>query len=310
LSVLFERRDGTVDEGLDLTRATIAACIKYPWARDPDHILRSKKWGYYRSETAYFEWARQEWRDDSKTLDCQIMDIADDVTYSIHDLEDFHRCCVIPWRPLFMEGERAKSRAARLIDNALDIWRIRAGDRLPRDAAAQLLTAHRSLAEIIGNYEDVINRPYDGTRQHRVQTRQLTSTLVATLIGRIGFKKNPRGGHRIDVGDEEQNMLRLLKSVTIDYILSNSSLMAQQQGHGRLLTDLYGDFLRAMVDRDSRRYLPRRFEAIEQDFDDGRVSARRAACDCICSLTEGEAVAIHGRLRGHDAGSVLHPLAR
>jgi dGTPase len=312
LSVLFER-DGAADEGLDLTRAVVAGCIKYPWARDAEDEFRSKKWGYYGSEEVDFSWSRDGWDRPTKTLDCQIMDIADDITYSVHDLEDFHRCGVIPWRQIFVDPRGQGERTARgnaLIQAALERWRERAGSKLPGDALSQLRKAYSTLCEIISTYDALVEEPYDGRRKHRVQTRQLTSSLVATLVGRLEFYRNGAGDHEIRVGHEEQNMLRLLKGVTIDYILSNAALMAQQQGQGRVLKDLFGDFLRAMVDPASRRYLPRRFEPIEQDYDQRRISARRAACDCICSLTETEAVAIHGRLHGRDGGSVLHPLVR
>jgi dGTPase len=39
-------------------------------------------------------------------------------------------------------------------------------------------------------------------------------------------------------------------------------------------------------------------------------SVSRFAADCIASLTEGEATALHGRLLGYKSGSVLDPIVR
>lgn len=312
LSALFMRKDAP-DQGLDLTQAVVAGCIKYPWAREPNHKFRSKKWGYYSTEQKSYDWARKHWEGHDKTIDCQIMDIADDITYSVHDLEDFHRCGVIPWKELFMDPLDSKNITLRgkiLIQRALERWTNRLDDEIPRDAEQQLRNSYHSLAETICTWAAVHDEPYDGRREHRVQTRQLVSNLVSMLTNRLKLVKDKSGKHKVSIGIEEQNHLRLLKGITIDYILSNPALMAQQLGQGRVLIQLFGDFLRAMVDPEARLYLPRRFGAISADFDRGAITARRAASDCICSLTEGEAMAFHARLRGFNGGSVMHPLVR
>jgi dGTPase len=55
LAVRFDECDG-----LDLTRATLNACLKYPWIRaesDPD---RARKWGAYAIDREDFDFARQD----------------------------------------------------------------------------------------------------------------------------------------------------------------------------------------------------------------------------------------------------------
>lgn len=46
--------------GLDLTRAVLAACLKYPWLRDASQPNRSKKWGAYDSEREDFEFGLED----------------------------------------------------------------------------------------------------------------------------------------------------------------------------------------------------------------------------------------------------------
>lgn len=82
--------------GLDLTAATLAAILKYPWLKggNPE---KPKKWGAYESEKEPFEFASKLLPSENKpTIEAQLMDWADDVTYSVHDLEDFYRVGRLP----------------------------------------------------------------------------------------------------------------------------------------------------------------------------------------------------------------------
>jgi len=80
LAVRFEGCDG-----LDLTRATLAATLKYPWTRDKNDPKKTKKWSVYNSEQDDFEFARTLNRGEKKTLEAELMDWADDIAYSVHD---------------------------------------------------------------------------------------------------------------------------------------------------------------------------------------------------------------------------------
>jgi dGTPase len=82
--------------GLDLTRATLAAVLKYPWFRGGNEN-KPNKWGAYESETRDFNFANALLRNPRvRTIEADLMDWADDVTYSVHDLEDFYRAGRMP----------------------------------------------------------------------------------------------------------------------------------------------------------------------------------------------------------------------
>lgn len=292
-------------EGLDLTRATLAACLKYPWIRDVSNPARTKKWGAYEDDRDDFTFARMFSPGENKTLEAEIMDWADDIAYSVHDLEDFHRCGVIPWHQLFSgDAGRSGTPAASTIDRATQGWY-----NSPVDAIGRLRDAFRNLEDLLRNtFEPLLFSPYEGTREQRQMLRTMTSSLIARYIGAASLSTVEDVGNglrALQIGDQEQDEIRILKQITRDYIIENPSLVAQQKGQQRVLSELFETIL-GDATSGHPRYLPPRLRYLWRDD----LPRARFVADAIASLTEAEALGLHSRLHGRASGSVLDPIVR
>ncbi len=76
--------------GLNLTRASLDATCKYPWTAEhplPDPGGRLK-FGVYPDDEPVFHWLRQGAPGRVRCIEAEVMDLADDIAYSVHDFED------------------------------------------------------------------------------------------------------------------------------------------------------------------------------------------------------------------------------
>lgn len=186
-------------DGMDLTRATLAASLKYPWMRSASG-KKSKKWSAYKTEAKDFEFAREFHKDEYKTLEAEVMDWADDVAYSVHDLEDFHRCNVITWRSIFVENPD------KVIASAIRIKSITNGGE--EEAYKKRLedAMNRITSHIWGSYKYLLTERYEGTREQREQLRRMTSQLIGNYITSISIPTDVSGKRILINSDHEDEI--------------------------------------------------------------------------------------------------------
>lgn len=282
--------------GLDLTRATLAATLKYPWLRDVNDKKKENKWSSYKCERDAFEWVRQQFPNEHKTAEAQLMDWADDIAYSVHDLEDFHRVGIIPWTQILSDTNRDN-----LVRQTVESW-----FGPPADASAQIRSALDRLKEILLLFPSVTNESYDGSREQRRQLRNLTSLLIGRYVRSISLTDD-FGGQATKINVESEVEVRLLKHLVRQYVISLPALHAQQYGQKRLITNLFEVFFDA-AKSNKINHLPMRFRYILEDHK--KDGPARLAADCVAMLTETEAKGLHNRYMGNDSSTVLDPMVR
>jgi dGTPase len=283
-------------KGIDLTRATLAATLKYPWFRE-NSGPKSKKWSVYKTESEDFNFARKFFKGTNKSLEAELMDWSDDVAYSVHDLEDFHRCNAVPWRKIF--------------DNP-DIVLQHALESMPKKGVAverRLKKAYNNLEKHLrGNFESLLTQPYEGNAVQREQLRRMTSQLIGKYIHSIKIGSVAFGEKCVEFEESDLDEVIILKQITRDYIIGSPSLIAQQHGQKRIIEDLYRE-ITMHLDHKSEypAFLPVRMRYLRAIAETNNA---RFVADCIASLSEREAIALHARLFGTSTGSVLDPIVR
>jgi dGTPase len=310
--------------GLNLTRATLDALLKYPWPRALKGD-RSEKWGAYQSELDVLEWVRQPQLGDRKCLEAELMDWADDIAYAVHDAEDFYRAGLVPFDRLSNVSRRETVDKATNetvvtyespeIESFVDAVRAKwaAEARATRKQSYAREDAIKQLRRI---FSLVSGEPYEGTYSQRSSLRTWTSSLIGGYVRAIHVNRSADPTReRVIIDDEARLEVDLLKELTWFYVIQKPALTAQQFGQRRVVKELFGIFHKAACaanDEWVRKVLPNRFGDVLRELEEqGAVSdtARiRFAADAVVGLTEQQALDLHSRLTGHDSRSVFDPI--
>lgn len=178
LTKLAVRHEGFL--GLNLTRATLDAVLKYPWLRETGGGEKERKYGAYHTEEEDFNWARQLHPpgNGDRCVEAEIMDWADDMAYALHDVDDFYRAGFIPLDTLTHREDELD----RFFDFTITRW-----NQLGKDAPGsreELKTAFQKLITFVP-----VGEPYSGTRSQRSALRTLTASLLGGYIAATRLRK-------------------------------------------------------------------------------------------------------------------------
>jgi dGTPase len=287
----------TAYKGLDLTRATLNATLKYPWMNLDPSAPRQDKFGAYQTEADEFAWTRQSSSGYERTLEASIMDYADDIAYSVHDVDDFFRAGLIP-----LHDPQAMLDRGEFAD-------FQKSARFPKGTSVNV--ARRTVTKRLKGFP--IQGPYTGTYEERAKYRTLSSRLIDDFISSPTIVK--QGGQSVlRPNDEHLVQIAFLKNLVWKYVIENDRLATQQQGQITTIKGLFQIYMSAILDRKSgKALLPPTF-ATEWELQDlarwggdkcqHDRGVRRLAADVIASFTDHQATVMYHRLTGVSSGSV------
>ncbi len=215
-----------VQAGLDLTRAVVAACVKYPWSREDAPGHQSRKWGYYKPEADVFNQfvAPLLPEQGGKTLEAEIMDWADDITYAVHDLQDFYKDGIIPLHNLRFNqvAENSSNYTPLHYGEFSDFWQY-VMVKLHNDIDLPLNDARREFEKYASKFPE---SHYRGTLDDDARLSALASQIITDANGATTIT----GNGRLDVNMTMRAVIKILKQVTWYYVIDRPDLVCTQIG--------------------------------------------------------------------------------
>ena len=240
------------------------------------------KFGVYDDDRPVFDWLRDGVAGPGQCLEAQVMDLADDVAYSVHDVEDG----IVAGRIDLTAIDRPAAWAT------VRDWYLPGVDDHTLDAILDGLAA----------IEGWPQTPYDGTRRAQAALKNLTSDVIGRFCGSVqeatfAASDGPfvRYAASLVVPETTRLEIAVLKGIAAHYVMQADDRVTAMEHQREMLAEL----VQVLVDRGP--------DALDRPFADDWDAApddaarMRVVIDQVASLTDASAVSRHRRLVGPSA---------
>lgn len=286
--------------GLNLTYRSLASILKY------DKEIAEKRGPLDKLEKGYYSSERDVVREIKnnvapgldgrfKTIECQIMDIADDIAYSTYDLEDAMKAGFLS--PLEMVSRVSQPEFARMLAEKID-------ETIPGVSDKDAVNA---IVEVLNFDDSDLLATYQGScmisENSHARTR-LSSGLVHNFM--MGIDLIPADNMavaEIKVASDVRLKIEALKHFNYLSIIMSPRMKVVEYRGGDIVKKLFEAFSSGSA---GRHLLPPDVQVIlklvksEQD-------ERRVICDFVAGMTDRYAVNFYNRLFG-SAASLFVPI--
>ena len=265
--------------GLNLTRGALDAASKYPWPKRDG----TRKFGVYPDDLDVFAWIRTGADGERGCFESQVMDWADDVAYSVHDVEDAVVARHLDIRAVTGAGDSGDP------EGLLDI--------------AAGYAADASAPELGAAVERLTSLPfwpvaYDGTLRDLAALKNLTSQLIGRFCTAAELATRERWGDGrltryaadLEVPREQRLEVAVLKAVANRWVMQRAGAESVYSHQRELVQEL----VVAIHERAPESLDPALRAAYADAPDD--AARLRVVIDQVASLTDRSVVAMHTRL--------------
>lgn len=319
--------DGDIRAGLNLCFRTLAAILKYdteiPVER-PD--AKKPKKGYYASEAKIVaEIKRRVLGGKSlpegaklKTVECAIMDIADDIAYSVYDLEDSLKAGFLTPASILSTDDDLLKRVAEVVTEQL------------KDDLAETVTVSKVQATFVALFSDIFAPEETKTDDNEARKQddvanfinamrasrdlnmdagkrmKLSSELVHEFINDVQLEVNEEfpALSKVSLVKGTRIKVEILKQYTyLSTIYSNRVKLGEYRG-----TELVGDIFDALKKENGHLLMPDDVRKQVQDAGKDEALKARHICDFVAGMTDRYAVEFWARLRSDAAESMFKPI--
>lgn len=320
--------------GLDLTAASRNAVLKYPLSyadfesvngpyAEGERPIRNRrpKYGYYESDSTEFGLARecQKLAENSRSLECQVMDLCDDISYAVHDLEDFIRTGVITAASLATPPPAFETLVTSNIKRSFE--KIGKAEHEAAGLAAKGFGMATGLVEndaTKGGLLQPLQKPYRGTTEQQASLSALSSFYIESFLDSVSIRPKDDNAE-ISVEDGTLATILALKWLTRELVINRPSVHLAQAGQRKIIRTLF-ESVNSWLDE---VFDPQHFPGVLAHIWDvnfhlykdqhGKAGAEdrrsemnaRVTCDFIATLTESQAMSIFREVEGHSTSPVL-----
>ena len=267
--------------GLNLTRASLDAAVKYPWRESATPTRAdgqpTRKFGVYDDDLPVFEWLRAGAPERRQSFEAQIMDLADDISYSVHDVEDSVVHNTVSLSVLRDPGQ------AQVVAAHARQWYGR-GDEAALVAALERLRAQPTWMD-----------EYDGTHRALASLKDMTSQLIGRLCGAVteatlaAYGDGPFTRHhaQLVVPEHAANEILILKGIAVHFLMAPREKKPEYARQREKLAAL----VVALAERGADALEPHFAASYREAGDDAQ--RLRVAVDQVASLTDKTAYDWH-----------------
>lgn len=316
----------TTDFGLDLCHRTLASVLKYdaliPTRRAKDAKLKK---GYYSDEHALVKKIKSQiapaFKGKFKTVECQIMDLADDIAYSTYDLEDsLHANFVTPLSLMdaLIKNESIQTSVLNKTNSTLKDNGYKAvnGATLLQRAAAVFgesafstphvnvppAASHEFKNAAIGVELMSANKSISTDGAYR---SRFTSSRVGFLIDRVEFTfdKAFPALSTVQLTQDALLNVEILKHLNFELVIRSSRMAVVEFRGKQLVADIFNALRTSNGD-----LLPDDWRCIYRSAcGDNRARSERVLCDFVAGMTDRYAAEFHSAIAGEGA-TIFKPL--